>query len=156
MIEYYKELLYYVKKHNSNRDNANDIVQETYEKAISFENQEEITNKRAFLYKLAKNILVDGVRKSKNQKEIPYDENEISVKNEEPEEIVIQQSRQVLIMQELKKLPEKRKEAFVLHVIEGYSRQEVAEIMGISINAVEKHISRASIDLKEKIKRKES
>ncbi len=59
-------------------------------------------------------------------------------------------------MSELKKLPLKRKEAFYLHIFEGYSRAEVAKQMGISLTSVEKHISRASIELKEKIKRKES
>lgn len=156
MIEYYRELLYYLKRNNSNKNDAHDIVQETYEKAISFQHQNKIINKRAFLFRLAKNILIDKVRKSKVQNEIPYDENEILVQNDETEDIVIRQDTQMLIMQELKKLPEKRKEAFVLHIIEGFSKQETAEIMGISYNAVEKHLSRASIDLKEKIERKEN
>lgn len=156
MTEYYKELLYYIKKNISNKDLAHDIAQETFEKAISFENKEEIKNKRAFLYRLAKNIMVDEIRKNKDIKEIPYEENEISSKNEEPEELVIKQSRQMLLMNELRKLPPKRKEAFVLHIIEGFTRQEVSEKMGISVSAVEKHISRASIDLKEKIRIKES
>ena len=58
-------------------------------------------------------------------------------------------------MQELKKLPPKRKEAFVLHILEDYSKEEVAKMMNISIQAVEKHISRATIDLREKLRKKE-
>lgn len=156
MTEYYKELLFYVKKNISNKDFAHDITQETFERAIVFENKNKIENKRAFLYRLAKNIIVDEIRKNKKIKEIPYEENELTSKSEEPEKLTIEQSRQMLLMNELKKLPAKRKEAFVLHILEGYSRKEVSEIMGISIGAVEKHISRASIELKEKIRIKES
>jgi len=68
---------------------------------------------------------------------------------------LLEQDRQKTLMRALQTLPQKRKEAFVLHVLEGYSRDEVSQMMGISIDAVEKHLSRASIELKEKIKRKE-
>lgn len=58
-------------------------------------------------------------------------------------------------MQEIKKLPPKRKEAFVLHILEDYSKEEVAKMMNISVQAVEKHISRATIELKAKLNKKE-
>lgn len=156
MIKYYDELLRYIKKNVSNKDFAYDIVQSTFERAISFQNQQTIVNKRAFLYKLAKNIIVDEIRKKQKIKEIPYEENEFATKKYESEGIVLEQDRQMLLMKELNKLPLKRKEAFVLYVIEGYSREEISNIMGISTIAVSKHISRASIELKEKIKEKEN
>jgi len=156
MIQYYKELLFFVKKNIRNKDYANDITQDTFAKAISFQNQNPIENPRAFLYRLAKNIIVDESRKNKKFKEIPYDENDVTIKTHEPEDLAIEDNRQKILMKELKKLPEKRKEAFVLHVIEGYTRQEIANIMGISVAAVSKHISRATLELKNKIQEKES
>lgn len=156
MIEYYKELLYFIRKNTSNKDYAQDIVQETYSRVISVENKQKIIDKRAFLYKVARNIIIDKARQSKKQKEISYEENKYIGNVHESEESILEQDRKMILMKELQKLPEKRKEAFVLHVFEGYSRQEVANIMGISVTAVEKHISRASIDLREKMKRKES
>lgn len=156
MTQYYNELLCYIKKNVLNKDFAYDIVQDTFERAISFQNKTTIVNKRAFLYKLAKNIIIDDVRKKQKIKEIPYEENIYSFKHDETEEIVLAEDRQMHLIKELNKLPLKRKEAFVLHIIEGYSREEIANIMGISISAVAKHISRASIELKAKIKEKES
>jgi len=156
MIEYYKELLFYVKKSINNKDYANDIVQDTFTKAISFQNEQPIENKRAFLYRLAKNIIIDESRKNKGFYEIPYEDNKLTTKAQEPEELVIEENRQQVLMKEIKKLPLKRKEAFVLHVIEGHTREEISKIMNISITAVAKHISRATLELKEKIKEKES
>lgn len=156
MIEYYKELLYYIQKRTSCRDYAQDIIQETYVKVIAVQNKQKLNNPRAFLYKVAKNIIIDKARKSIKFQEIPYEENEYTVKTQQPEEIVLEQNMQMILMQEIQKLPDMRKEAFVLHVVEGHTRQEVARKMKISLNAVDKHISRASIQLKEKLRDKES
>lgn len=155
MVEYYNELLYYIMKKVSNKDYAQDIVQEAYTKVISIQNQDEISNKRAFLYKVAKNIIIDKARKNKIVNEVSYNENIASITNE-VEDIVLAENRQKVLMLELNKLPDKRKEAFVLYVIEGYDKETIASIMCISHSAVAKHISRASIELKEKIKKKEN
>lgn len=156
MIDYYLELLYFIKKRCSNADYAEDLVQETFAKVISIEKEKNINNKRAFLYKVAKNIIIDKARENKNIKEIYYEKDEFIVENSQPENIVIEQDRKKILMFELSKLPPMRKEAFVLHILEGYSRQEVAKIMGISLSAVEKHISRASIDLKKRLNNKDN
>ena len=155
MIQYYKELLFFIKSRIPNKDYAQDIVQESYMKAIALQNSQEIINKRALLYKIAKNLMIDKARKNFNLQEVLYEEHAYTAKTVEPEEVLLEQDRQKTLMRALQTLPQKRKEAFVLHVLEGYSRDEVSQMMGISIDAVEKHLSRASIELKEKIKRKE-
>jgi len=155
MIQYYKELLFFIKSRIPNKDYAQDIVQESYMKAIALQNSQEILNKRALLYKIAKNLMIDKARKNFNLQEVLYEEHAYTAKTVEPEEVLLEQDRQKTLMRALQTLPKKRKEAFVLHVLEGYSRDEVSQMMGISIDAVEKHLSRASIELKEKIKRKE-
>ncbi|AOO64744.1 RNA polymerase sigma factor [Sulfurospirillum halorespirans] len=155
MIQYYKELLFFIKSRIPNKDYAQDLVQESYMKAIALQNSQEILNKRALLYKIAKNLMIDKARKNFNLQEVLYEEHAYTAKTVEPEEVLLEQDRQKTLMRALQTLPQKRKEAFVLHVLEGYSRDEVSQMMGISIDAVEKHLSRASIELKEKIKRKE-
>lgn len=57
---------------------------------------------------------------------------------------------------ELKKMPERTKEIFVLHILEGRSRQKISDMLGISIKAVEKHILKAVINLKNKETKKTS
>ncbi|AHJ12214.1 sigma factor, ECF subfamily [Sulfurospirillum multivorans DSM 12446] len=147
--------MFFIKSRIPNKDYAQDIVQESYMKAIALQNSQEILNKRALLYKIAKNLMIDKARKNFNLQEVLYEENAYIAKTVEPEEVLLEQDRQKTLMRALQTLPQKRKEAFVLHVLEGYSRDEVSQMMGISIEAVEKHLSRASIELKEKIKRKE-
>ncbi|RBQ29191.1 RNA polymerase sigma factor [Aliarcobacter vitoriensis] len=155
MLNYYKELLLYVRNKVSDKDLAQDIVQETFEKALIIQNSQKVDNPRALLYRVCKNIIVDAVRKNKDFQEIEFDEEFIVLEQETPEDILIEQNNQEVLMKELRKLPPKMKEAFVLYVLEDYTKQEIAEIMNISFVAVEKHLSRAKFELKEKLRRKE-
>jgi RNA polymerase sigma factor (sigma-70 family) len=46
------------------------------------------------------------------------------------------------------KLPENQKIAFVLNKVEGQSYQEVADIMGVTVGAVESYMHRAKQNLR--------
>ena len=50
-------------------------------------------------------------------------------------------------------LPERARMALVLHAVEGYRYEEVAELMGISLGAVKSHIHRARALLMERLER---
>lgn len=152
MLEYYKELLLFVRNRISDRDYAQDIVQESYMKAMSIEKKELVNNKRALLYKIAKNLIIDKARKHNTIEKIIIEDKQESINSCELEALAIEENRQAVLMQELAKMPKMRRDIFVLHVLESYSRAEIASIMNISINAVEKHLSRATIELKERVK----
>ena len=57
-------------------------------------------------------------------------------------------------MQIIEELPQRAKEAFILYTIDGYSRKEIAQILGISSNAVEKLIKRATIKVEEELEKR--
>lgn len=57
-------------------------------------------------------------------------------------------------MQIINDLPQRAKEAFILYTIDGYSRKEIAQILGISSNAVEKLIKRATIKVEEELEKR--
>lgn len=44
-------------------------------------------------------------------------------------------------------MPSRRREAFLLHRVDGLTYLEIARAMGVSIKAVEKHISAAMLEL---------
>lgn len=52
------------------------------------------------------------------------------------------------LLQQINQLPEQQKTALILTKIEDRSQQEVAEIMGLSVKAVESLLSRAKNNLK--------
>lgn len=152
MLQYYKEIKYYIQKLVGDKEYAVDLVQETYTKVIASSRNKTIKNERAFLYKVAKNTVIDESRKQKSAQNIIYEEEEhVAPRQEQPEEIVFKDNRAVYLQTIIDTLPSRSKQAFVLHVIQDYSRQEIADIMGISTNAVQKHITRATEKIKEKI-----
>jgi RNA polymerase sigma-70 factor (ECF subfamily) len=55
------------------------------------------------------------------------------------------------LKQAIANLPEKRKAVFVMHKIEGFKQKEIAEKLGITIKAVEKHLSEAKRELHKKL-----
>jgi len=152
MLKYYNELIYYVQKMVGNKDEASDIIQEAYVKTLEKSQKTTIKNERAFLYKVAKNIVIDETRKQKKISSVDYEyDNFTSPQTEQPEEIAIKDNYYKNLMKIVDTLPKRTKEAFILHVIDGYTRKEIAVMMSITVSAVDKHIVRASKFLQEKI-----
>lgn len=155
MTIYYKEIFSYVKKKVLDKTTAEDITQETFARVIQNGNNNVIQNERALLYRIAKNIIIDQIRKKTKINEVPLHDIVSLDENNTIEDQIIQADQNKHLMLEIDNLPKKRKQAFVLHIIEGYSRKEVASIMDISLNAVEQHISRASNQIKQNISNQE-
>lgn len=151
MLQYYKEIKFYIQKLVGDKEYAVDLVQETYTKVIASSRNKKIKNERAFLYKVAKNTVIDESRKRNIQNIVFEEEEHFSPTQEQPEEIIFKDDRAVYLQTIIDTLPSRSKQAFVLHVIQDYSRQEIADKMGISVNAVQKHITRATEKIKEKI-----
>lgn len=152
MLQYYQELVYYVQRMVGDKDRAKDVIQEAYSRLLYVNKSSNIDNERAYLYKTSRNIVIDQSRKEKNSSETLYEEEEHSIPQEEqPQEQVVQSNQYEQMMKIVQSLPPKCQQAFILHVIEGYSRKEISSKMGISIAAVEKNILRASEKIKNKI-----
>ncbi|WP_419774605.1 RNA polymerase sigma factor [Halarcobacter sp.] len=152
MLQYYQELVYYVQRMVGDKDRAKDVIQEAYSRLLYVNKSSNIDNERAYLYKTSRNIVIDQSRKEKNSSETLYEEEEHSIPQEEqPHEQVVQSNQYEQMMKIVQSLPPKCQQAFILHVIEGYSRKEISSKMGISMAAVEKNILRASEKIKNKM-----
>jgi RNA polymerase sigma-70 factor, ECF subfamily len=155
MLKYYNELIYFAQKQVGDKEKAKDIIQETYSKVLEIREKFEINNERAYLYKIAKNIVINQALENQKLQTTIYEENiHLSPISEQPEEILIQEDQEKIFMQIINDLPQRAKEAFILYTIDGYSRKEIAQILGISSNAVEKLIKRATIKVEEELEKR--
>lgn len=152
MTTYYKEIFLYVKKNILGTNLANDITQEAFTRVINAKKNTKIENERAFLYKVTKNLIIEHSRKETKAKEISYEEQKHLNDNCEIEKEYERHKQEVLLKKALKQLPKLRRQIFILHVIDGYTREEIAKMQKISMNSINLHISRASIQLKDIIK----
>lgn len=140
------------------RTEAEDLVQETYAKALKgFSSFQPGTNFRAWMYRILRNTFLTsrtGLRASASMPLDAEDEMEISAGPETPESILIDQSQQQLLQTAIEALPVHFREALLLCEVEEMSYQEIAETLSIPLGTVMSRLSRARKTLRESLQHK--
>lgn len=140
----------------SDREQALDITQETFTRFWQkLQKDEDIQNNRAFIFMIARNLIIDWYRKKKaisldkmienDLEDTPYftvDDSSIDNLELGPE------SRYVL--DKVNELPPSARDPIYMRFVEGLSPSEIGEILGISTNAASVRINRGLIELKKK------
>ncbi|MFW5760900.1 MAG: RNA polymerase sigma factor [Cyclobacteriaceae bacterium] len=140
-----------------NEDDAEEIVQEVFIKIWikrkSIQSPEAFSS---FLYTTAKNMIFDSFRKEiKHKAYAEYlSKSSFHKQTENTEETIFYNDLEKIYTQLLEELPLKRKEVFTLSRQQGFSNQEIAEKMNISVKTVEEHIYQSLKFLKEIIKKR--
>jgi len=125
------------------RDAAYDLAQETFSRAwIYLSEGKKIDYMRAFLYRVANNLIVDGARKKKSASlDAMMDDDGFEPADEnfkDPSDI--QATREALEM--LKSLDEIYRTAITMRYIDEMSPREIAAALGVSENVVSVRIHR--------------
>lgn len=133
-----------------NEAQANDLVQEAFIKL--WQNCEKVSEGKAksYLYTVANNMFLNEVAHQKvvlkHAKHQPRPINEQS-----PEYLMEEEQFHQKLKDAIADLTEAQRTAFLMNRIEGKKYVEIAEILGISVKAVEKRMSQALASLREKI-----
>jgi RNA polymerase sigma-70 factor (ECF subfamily) len=138
------------------RTEAEDLVQETYAKALkSFSRFEPGTNFRAWMYKILRNSFLNtrtGMRAATEP--IEDDEAMLPPVVETPETLMIRNVEQQILQASLAELPVSAREIVLLSDVEEMSYQEIASTLGIPIGTVMSRLSRARRALREIVRKK--
>lgn len=129
-----------------------DVVQDIWLRldALSPESIPEVRNPVAFLYRLGSNLMLDRMRSQRRetQRDDAWSRSGGEVLGgdfiaEEPsaEDAAWARLKLGRVVVALESLPEKTRQAFRLHKLEGMSHTETAAVMGVSRSAVEKYVS---------------
>ena len=137
-----------------NRDEAEDLVQETYLKALKgFSSFQPGTNFRAWIYRILRNTFLTSRTGLKANATVPLDPEEdeavLPVTSDTPESFYLAQADQQMICRALEQLPIHFREAVLLADVEEMSYQEIAETLGIPIGTVMSRLSRARRAMRE-------
>ncbi len=132
------------------RHEAEDLVQETYVKALKgFSSFQQGTNFRAWIYRILRNAFLTSRTGLKATATVPLDldgegEGEVlpAVK-ETPESILLQRSDRQMVQQALEQMPVAFREILLLCEVEEMSYQEIAGTLGIPMGTVMSRLSRA-------------
>jgi RNA polymerase sigma-70 factor (ECF subfamily) len=131
-----------------NREEAEDLVQETYAKALrGFPAFQLGTNFRAWMYRILRNTFLTSRTGLKATMTVPLgledDGSELAIEPDTPETILIDRSNTALLQSAIDELPVHFREILLLCEVEEMSYQEIAETLSIPIGTVMSRLSRA-------------
>ena len=140
-----------------NRDEAEDLVQETYVKALKgFSSFHMGTNFRAWMYRILRNTFLTSRTGLRVSSTVPLDSEEdgpeLAVENETPEAILLQRSNSQLVQGAVENLPVHYREILLLCEVEEMSYQEISETLSIPIGTVMSRLSRARKTLRDALR----
>ncbi len=135
------------------RASAEDLVQETYMKALrGFSSFQQGTNFRAWMYKILRNTFLTTQAGLKASASVSLDSGDETVEPTvagTPESVLLARVEQETIQNALEKLPVKFREIILLCDLEEMSYQEIAGTLGIPTGTVMSRLSRARKAMRE-------
>ncbi|MBW0234975.1 RNA polymerase subunit sigma [Pseudomonas sp. D1HM] len=145
MENYYRELVSFLSARLGNAHAAEDVVHDAYVRVLERTAGEPIEQPRAFLYRTALNLVIDGHRRNTLRQVEPLDvlDTEEQFFSPSPQVLMDHGQRLEMLQRALAELPAACRDSFLLRKLEGLSHLEIAERLGVSRSVVEKNIVNA-------------
>ena len=135
----------------SDSQDIEDVAQETYLRAYVAEQQKEIKQPKAYLFRIARNLALTQLTKKSNKITDYLEESDASVVIEygaaADTEVEAQESLG-LYCEAVAALSEKCRQVFLLRKVHGLAHKEIAKRMSLSVSSVEKYLLRGILECK--------
>jgi RNA polymerase sigma-70 factor (ECF subfamily) len=165
LVRRYETKIFRLAQHiTQNREDAEDVLQETFLKAYEHLDQFQGNSKfYTWVVRIAVNQALMKLRRRKTDKSVSLDETidtgedtivrEIAAWDENPEERFSREELGDVLETAIDGLEPPYRSVFALRDIEGLSTEETAEALGLSVPAVKSRLLRARLQLREKLTR---
>ena len=165
LVRRYESKIFRLAQHiTQNREDAEDVLQETFLKA--YEHLEQFQGNSKFytwVVRIAVNQALMKLRRRKTDRSVSLDETidtgedtivrEIAAWDESPEKRFSREEVGQILDSAVQSLEPPYRSVFALRDIEGFSTEETAESLGLSVPAVKSRLLRARLQLREKLTR---
>ncbi|WP_338553261.1 RNA polymerase sigma factor SigW [Paenibacillus sp. KS-LC4] len=148
----------------SNRQEAEDVVQEAFMRVYrNLERYDETLKFSTWIYRIATNLCIDKLRKRKPVYSLDAESTDhegldgysmIPSDNRTPESETLLSETQRIIHQAIDSLPPKYKTVMMLRYIEDLSLQEISEVMDIPVTTIKTRVHRGREFLRKKLEHK--
>ena len=143
LMSFQTSLEYFARKLTNNQEDANDLVQETFLKALTFKDKYvHHTNFKAWLFTIMKNIFINNYRRNKKGRTIMETTDNMNVFNRRISHFPVTPDSELSereISDVVAGLEDDHRVPFVMHT-QGYKYKEIAEELDISIGTVKSRI----------------
>ncbi|WP_338736068.1 RNA polymerase sigma factor [Asticcacaulis sp. DW145] len=145
---YHGEIDAYFLRNTRNAALAEDLTQETFARlAVMGTAISAVKQKRPYLYRIARNLLIDHLRRSGRlsvgqPESIAMDC--VPDRAPSPEDLVSASEQSKYMLAALMRLPQRTRQVFVLTRLDGLSYGETATALNISESTVQKHLAMAT------------
>ena len=150
-------LMVYFLRRRFSRTEAEDLTQEVFVRMLARDSQVPPENVDVYIFQIAANLLRDRARRGVSHRADGHtsldapaevtanglDRHPDLVEDRGPERVLLAQESLTLALRALEELGERTKAIYILHRLEKMRHKEIAELLGLSVSAVEKHVVRA-------------
>lgn len=131
----------YLKSHGDAEEMVQEVFLKVWEKRHTLD---ETRSFNSYLFTITKNSILNHFRKKANEESyVGYLKQNVKSMHTGTEENIIYSDLEMHLKNIINKLPDKRKEIFILSRELGYSNEKIAEVLNISKKTVENQITNA-------------
>lgn len=149
LVEMRDELKHFVLARQCDPSDVDDLLQDLFVK-LTIGNTGPVGNPRAYLYQMANNLLLDRqrgrlrrARRDDSWARSQFGQDLCEDPSASPERVAIDRDLLAQVDATLRDMPERTADIVRRYRLEGQSQKFIAEQIGISLSAVEKHLQRA-------------
>lgn len=162
--KYYDDIYYFCCYQTGSREDAYDLVQDTFLRFIRYVDRYRYRNLKGYLLTIAMNLCRDQSREagkvSARQEQEDYEAVQAQNKNEEKrkgfcEGEYIERENSLVLGEALQKLPDFQREAVLLHYFYGYKNREISRMTGVSYSAVKSRVNQGLEKLRQLLDRED-
>jgi len=139
------QLRAWLRRSMAQEQDIDDVIHETYCRLASLASVEHIENPRAYFFEVARNVVLEEMRRARLARiELVAEIEALHVPDESPsvERIVAGHRELALVQSLISALPDRCRQVFVLRKIHGLSQRQIASTLGETEHAVEKQVAR--------------
>ena len=145
-----QELMRFLTSKVSNTHDAEDVLQDLFIRVSDLDRTlaYEIDKPKSYLFTVANNMAIDYLRKNARRSAHLLDNKGAGIENTQtapnsPDRVLDAQQQTERLRVALSVMPAKRRQTFLLFKYRNLTRAEISVELGLSIDAVEKHLVRA-------------
>ncbi len=151
---YYHELIRTWSRRADSRHDAEDAAHDVLALALEGKMPDNVSSPGSFLHRCVRNRLTDMHRRTKILDTVPLQDlqKDAYLSHDNPDAEFVNTQLADSLAEALEELPLKCRQVFIWQKIEGYSQEEIAGRLDISVNMVQKYMIRALRHLRDRLK----